>query len=72
MTLENYQNLIIGSGEAGKYLAWNLAKAGQTDRRRRTLDGRRLLPERRLPAQQERHLQRQGRFAGRSHGALAS
>jgi pyruvate/2-oxoglutarate dehydrogenase complex dihydrolipoamide dehydrogenase (E3) component len=29
MTSENYQNLVIGSGEAGKYLAWNLAKAGQ-------------------------------------------
>jgi len=29
MTSEHYQNLIIGSGEAGKYLAWNLAKAGQ-------------------------------------------
>ena len=28
-TVENYENLIIGSGEAGKYLAWSLAKAGQ-------------------------------------------
>ncbi len=27
--IENYDNLIIGSGEAGKYLAWSLAKAGQ-------------------------------------------
>jgi pyruvate/2-oxoglutarate dehydrogenase complex dihydrolipoamide dehydrogenase (E3) component len=27
--VENYQNLIIGSGEAGKYLAWSLARAGQ-------------------------------------------
>ena len=27
--IENYGNLIIGSGEAGKYLAWSLAKAGQ-------------------------------------------
>ena len=26
---ENYDNLVIGSGEAGKYLAWSLAKAGQ-------------------------------------------
>jgi pyruvate/2-oxoglutarate dehydrogenase complex dihydrolipoamide dehydrogenase (E3) component len=26
---ENYGNLVIGSGEAGKYLAWSLAKAGQ-------------------------------------------
>ena len=27
--IENYDNLVIGSGEAGKYLAWTLAKAGQ-------------------------------------------
>ena len=26
---ENYDNLVIGSGEAGKYLAWALAAAGQ-------------------------------------------
>jgi pyruvate/2-oxoglutarate dehydrogenase complex dihydrolipoamide dehydrogenase (E3) component len=29
MSTDHYQNLIIGSGEAGKYLAWNLAKRGQ-------------------------------------------
>src|SRR5437588_3607757 len=29
MTTEHYQNLVIGSGEAGKYLAWTLAKQGQ-------------------------------------------
>jgi pyruvate/2-oxoglutarate dehydrogenase complex dihydrolipoamide dehydrogenase (E3) component len=29
MTIEHYQNVVIGSGEAGKYLAWNLAKLGQ-------------------------------------------
>jgi pyruvate/2-oxoglutarate dehydrogenase complex dihydrolipoamide dehydrogenase (E3) component len=27
--IENCDNLVIGSGEAGKYLAWSLAKAGQ-------------------------------------------
>jgi pyruvate/2-oxoglutarate dehydrogenase complex dihydrolipoamide dehydrogenase (E3) component len=27
--MESVQNLVIGSGEAGKYLAWALAKAGQ-------------------------------------------
>jgi pyruvate/2-oxoglutarate dehydrogenase complex dihydrolipoamide dehydrogenase (E3) component len=26
---QNFDNLILGSGEAGKYLAWTLAKAGQ-------------------------------------------
>lgn len=29
MAVEQFHNLIIGSGEAGKYLAWNLAKMGQ-------------------------------------------
>jgi pyruvate/2-oxoglutarate dehydrogenase complex dihydrolipoamide dehydrogenase (E3) component len=26
---ESFENLIIGSAEAGKYLAWSLARAGQ-------------------------------------------
>ena len=26
---EKYDALILGSGEAGKYLAWDFAKAGQ-------------------------------------------
>lgn len=29
MTVETFQNLVIGSGEAGKILAWNLARMGQ-------------------------------------------
>ncbi|HVM62343.1 MAG TPA: FAD-dependent oxidoreductase [Verrucomicrobiae bacterium] len=29
MGFEHYQNVVIGSGEAGKYLAWTLAKMGQ-------------------------------------------
>ncbi len=29
MTTENYPNLVIGGGEAGKYLAWTLARLGQ-------------------------------------------
>jgi pyruvate/2-oxoglutarate dehydrogenase complex dihydrolipoamide dehydrogenase (E3) component len=29
MAVDHYQNVIIGSGEAGKYLAWTLAKLGQ-------------------------------------------
>ncbi len=29
MGVEQYENLVIGSGEAGKFLAWNLAKQGQ-------------------------------------------
>ncbi len=29
VNMERYHNLVIGCGEAGKYLAWNLAKMGQ-------------------------------------------
>src|SRR5271163_4125798 len=29
MTVENYENLVIGSGAGGKLLAWTLAKRGQ-------------------------------------------
>jgi pyruvate/2-oxoglutarate dehydrogenase complex dihydrolipoamide dehydrogenase (E3) component len=29
MASEQYQNVVIGSGEAGKYIAWTLAKQGQ-------------------------------------------
>ena len=29
MSVENYQNVVIGSGEGGKYLAWHLAQSGQ-------------------------------------------
>ncbi len=30
MAHERYQNVIIGSGEGGKYLAWHLAQSGQS------------------------------------------
>src|SRR5215831_7562924 len=29
MTTQNYKNIIIGSGEGGKYLAWHLAPSGE-------------------------------------------
>src|SRR5947209_684792 len=29
MSVKNYKNVIIGSGEGGKYLAWYLARSGQ-------------------------------------------
>jgi len=29
MSTETYQNVIIGSGEGGKYLAWHLAQSKQ-------------------------------------------
>ncbi|HEV7513396.1 MAG TPA: FAD-dependent oxidoreductase, partial [Candidatus Acidoferrum sp.] len=29
MSVQNYKNVVIGSGEGGKYLAWHLAQSGQ-------------------------------------------
>jgi pyruvate/2-oxoglutarate dehydrogenase complex dihydrolipoamide dehydrogenase (E3) component len=29
MTVESYKNVVIGSGEGGKYLAWHLAQSGE-------------------------------------------
>jgi pyruvate/2-oxoglutarate dehydrogenase complex dihydrolipoamide dehydrogenase (E3) component len=29
MTVEHYKNVVIGSGEGGKYLAWHLSQSGQ-------------------------------------------
>src|ERR1700726_4944237 len=29
MGIESYENVVIGSGEGGKYLAWHLAQSGQ-------------------------------------------
>jgi pyruvate/2-oxoglutarate dehydrogenase complex dihydrolipoamide dehydrogenase (E3) component len=58
MSVENYKNLIIGSGEGGKYLAWHLAQSGQHTVviERRWVGGG--LPERQLSSQQERNLER--------------
>jgi hypothetical protein len=53
--IEHYENLVLGSGESGKYTAWALAKAGEHTGRGRTRTDRRLLPQYRLPAQQEHH-----------------
>ena len=29
MSVQNYKNVVVGSGEGGKYLAWHLAQSGQ-------------------------------------------
>jgi pyruvate/2-oxoglutarate dehydrogenase complex dihydrolipoamide dehydrogenase (E3) component len=29
LEIDRYQNLVLGSGESGKYIAWTLAKAGE-------------------------------------------
>ena len=31
LTTERYPNVVIGSGEAGKYLAWHLARVGMNE-----------------------------------------
>jgi choline dehydrogenase-like flavoprotein len=57
---DKYEILILGSGEAGKYLAWTMAKAGYRTAmvERRWLGG--VVPEHRMPAEQEFDLFRQG------------
>jgi len=46
--IETYDTLVIGSGEAGKYLAWTMAKAGRRTAVVRAEEHRRLLSEHRL------------------------
>ena len=57
MDIEQYENVVIGSGEAGKYMAWHLAQAGQ-----RTIVAERGAWARssqcRLPAHEKRDSQR--------------
>jgi pyruvate/2-oxoglutarate dehydrogenase complex dihydrolipoamide dehydrogenase (E3) component len=50
---DRYDVVIIGSGEGGKHLAWEMAEAGQrtADGGRRTPLDRGLLSERQLPPQ---------------------
>ena len=57
MGQDRFRNVIIGSGEGGKYLAWHLAGSGQPTvvLERRWIGG---LPEHQLPAEQERDLER--------------
>ena len=45
MSVENYKNVIIGSGEGGKYLAWHFGTIRRTHRGYRAAVGRRLMPE---------------------------
>src|ERR1700691_2629354 len=56
--VDKYQILILGSGEAGKYLAWTMAKAGH-----RTAMVKRIVPEHCVPAQQEPDLFRKSSVA---------
>ena len=58
---ERVANVVLGGGESGKHLAWELARQGEpVVVIERGLD-RRLVPEHRVPAEQERDPQREGR-----------
>jgi len=56
---EHYKNIVIGSGEGGKYLAWHLAQAGEQTAvvERRWIGG--SCPN--MSSEQERHLECQSR-----------
>jgi pyruvate/2-oxoglutarate dehydrogenase complex dihydrolipoamide dehydrogenase (E3) component len=48
--MEEYDVVVVGNGEAGKYLAWTLAKAGhRTALVERSLIDLRFMPEYCLP-----------------------
>ena len=68
--VEEYDLVVLGSGEGSKYLAWTLAEPRAARRRRRAAMDRRLLPECRLPPQQEHHSQREGRVVLRPRGGV--
>ena len=50
---EHYDVLILGSGGGGKLTAWHNGAIGPPDRGCRAQMDRRLLPQHRMPAQQE-------------------
>jgi glycine/D-amino acid oxidase-like deaminating enzyme len=58
-SLEQFQNVVLGGGEVGKYIAWELARWGQ---RVAVVEGadRRFMSQHCLPARQERDSQREG------------
>ena len=59
--VERFEMLILGSGEAGKYLAWHMPKSG----RRTAVVERKLIggscPNTNCLSQQERDLERESR-----------
>jgi hypothetical protein len=57
------ENVVLGGGEAGKYIAWDLAQRPRR-RRDRAGAGGRVVSEHRLSAEQERDPKCQGRLKG--------
>ena len=55
--IDHYDTLVVGSGEAGKYLAWDAVEGRQSYGVDRTAHGGRLVPERRMSSEQEHHPQ---------------
>ncbi len=60
---DEYDVVILGSGAPGKLLAWTLASQGKRTGGHRAAVCRRVVPQHRLPPEQERDPRRQGRRA---------
>ena len=60
--VEQYDAIVLGTGEAGKYDGLAFGRKGQTGCRHRAQIPRRCLPKHSLPAQQERGSWSQGRL----------
>jgi pyruvate/2-oxoglutarate dehydrogenase complex dihydrolipoamide dehydrogenase (E3) component len=61
--IEEYDQIALGSGEGGKYVAWTLAKEGRKVAVVERKYVGRILSEHCLSPQQEFHSQRQSRLA---------
>ena len=60
--IERYDALVLGTGEAGKYMAWHLGASGKRVAAIERKLHRRRLPKRGLPAEQERGSWSEGRL----------
>ncbi len=59
---EEFDLVILGGGTGSTVAAWTFAGEGTARRSRRSQIHWRIVPEHRLPAEQERHSQREGRI----------
>ena len=53
---EEFDLVVLGSGEGGKYIAWTQGREGKRVAMIERQLRRRILPQHRLPAEQERDL----------------
>ena len=59
--IKEYENLVLGSGVAGRLLTWTPGECRRPHRHRGARTVRRSMPERCLPAEQGHHPLRQSR-----------